>query len=49
LMTIVGPLLFLNLYPLLGGATFLAMAATGVPFALGYLRLTAPAAPGRMG
>ena len=39
LMTIVGPLVFLNLYPPLGAKVFLAMAAIGVPFALGYLWL----------
>jgi hypothetical protein len=40
LMTIIGPLVFLNLYPLLSSRVFLAMALTGVPCALGYLWLT---------
>ena len=39
LMTIAGPLLFLNLYPWLGARVFLAMAIAGLPFALGYLWL----------
>ena len=46
--TIVGPLLFLNLYPPLLGLVFLAMAAAGLLFALGFLRLgrsTVPAPP----
>lgn len=38
-MTIVGPLLFLNLYPLLGAGVFLAMAAAGLPFALLFWRM----------
>jgi hypothetical protein len=36
LMTIAGPLLFLNLYPALGGRVFLAMAIAGLPFAAGF-------------
>ena len=35
-MTIVGPLLFINLYAALGGGVFWAMAAVGLPFALAY-------------
>jgi MFS family permease len=42
LMTIAGPLLFLNLYAALGPAVFLAMAAAGVPFAVGFVRLGRP-------
>lgn len=38
LMTIVGPLVFLNLYRPLGGWVFAAMAVCGVPFALGFVR-----------
>ncbi|MFN2546355.1 MAG: MFS transporter [Myxococcales bacterium] len=44
LMTIVGPLLFLNLYSRIEGQVFLAMAVAGVPFAIGFLRL-GPAVP----
>jgi hypothetical protein len=37
LMTIVGPLLFLNLYAAIAGKVFLVMALAGIPFALGFL------------
>jgi MFS family permease len=37
LMTIVGPLLFMNVYRFSARWVFLAMAVTGVPFALGFL------------
>jgi len=36
-MTVVGPLLFLNLYAPLEGVVFAVMAGVGIPFALGYL------------
>lgn len=39
LMTIAGPLLFLNLYASSGGAVFYAMALVGLPFAAGFLWL----------
>ncbi|MBO6933486.1 MAG: MFS transporter [Deltaproteobacteria bacterium] len=44
LMTVVGPLLFLNLYPAMGLSLFWAMAAIGVPFAFAYAFLTRPRA-----
>jgi MFS family permease len=39
LMTIVGPLIFLNLYATRGLTVFLFMALAGVPFAIGFLFL----------
>jgi MFS family permease len=39
LMTILGPLAFLNLYGAVGAQVFFAMAIAGVPFALGFLWL----------
>jgi len=39
LMTIAGPLLFLNLYAHIEGQVFVAMAVAGIPFAIGFLRL----------
>ena len=40
LMTVVGPLLFLNLYPAQGAWVFGSMAAVGVPFAVGFVILS---------
>ena len=37
LMTVVGPILFLNLYGAAGAWVFLVMAVAGVPFAAGFL------------
>jgi hypothetical protein len=39
LMTIVGPLIFLNLYATRGLTVFLFMSLAGVPFGLGFLWL----------
>ncbi len=39
LMTIFGPLLFLNLYPAQGAGVFASMALCGVPFAVGFVVL----------
>jgi MFS family permease len=41
LMTVVGPLLFLGIYGASGTAVFPAMAAIGIPFALGFVVLGA--------
>lgn len=45
LMTVVGPVLFLGLYGVLGGAVFLVMAAIGLPAALAYAFLSRSQAP----
>ena len=39
LMTVVGPLLFLNVYPALGLGTFALMAGVGVVFLVGFAAL----------
>jgi MFS family permease len=44
LMTVVGPLLFLGIYGASGTAVFPAMAAIGIPFALGFVVLGARSA-----